>query len=579
MERRNSYLISVSMRNYLIAAVVSMLIQNLNTIIDGILMGHFLGTETFSAINLCLPMIGVIATIGMLLYGGATTLASLALGAREEKKAREIYTVALISVLIVSVIFGALTMVGLDGITAAVCQEETLAGFVKKYLLVCFLGCPITLVSAALLSFCSISGKPKLVTISSAVNILTNIVCDIIYVPVLGIGIEGAALATLTGGVLSMVIIVMDGKISGSALKLTKIEGGFGQIFKENIRYGLPITTQSIAVVIYSYVCTFCSQKFGGVNGAFVGSLLTQITSLCQAVTGGVDKSFTAIGGMLIGQKDYKGMNILFKKGMTLSIVFSAVFAGLIMIFVPQFAAMMGATDPALISYSTASIRMALPFVVPISIVWIIPSVYVIADKLSIVPIASILQPVFVAIGLFSCGIILGDDKMWLGYPISAVAILLVLVILSEKERKKSKEPRSFFSLLPNEQAGRNVYDISVPCNRESFIETIRESNKFFDEQKIDNKISTRVRLCVEEVMGNIIQYAKKGNKSQYIDLKIVANKDGIYAIIRDDGKPFNPLTVEEKGLGLKILEGLCPKLDYQYSYGQNMIFMTWENE
>jgi anti-sigma regulatory factor (Ser/Thr protein kinase) len=130
---------------------------------------------------------------------------------------------------------------------------------------------------------------------------------------------------------------------------------------------------------------------------------------------------------------------------------------------------------------------------------------------------------------------------------------------------------------LIKEKAGRNIYDISVACNEEALVETLKESNKFFDEQNIDEKTGMRVRLCVEELMKNIIEFARKDTNKQYLDLKIVVNDENICAIIKDDGAQFNPITAEAKGFGLKIIQGLCPKLEYQYSYGQNMVFMTWD--
>ena len=108
-KKRNSYLVSRSMKVYLVAAIASMLIQNINTIIDGILMGTFLGTEAFSAVNLCLPVVGAVSSFGMLFYSGATILTSLAMGAREVKKANKIYTVSIISMFIASIVLAAVS--------------------------------------------------------------------------------------------------------------------------------------------------------------------------------------------------------------------------------------------------------------------------------------------------------------------------------------------------------------------------------------------------------------------------------------------------------------------------------------
>ena len=173
-QNRNAYLVSSSMKKYLVAAIASMLIQNLNTIIDGVLMGRFLGSAAFSAINLCLPVVGAVSTLATLFFGGATVLASLAMGARQEKRTNDIYTVSVVSVSILSLIVLALSILGLNGVTSAICKEAALHDFVKHYLLVYFLGAPITMITMALLAFADVGGKPKLVTIAS-IDICTAI--------------------------------------------------------------------------------------------------------------------------------------------------------------------------------------------------------------------------------------------------------------------------------------------------------------------------------------------------------------------------------------------------------------------
>ena len=575
-KKRNSYLVSRSMKVYLVAAIASMLIQNINAIIDGILMGRFLGTEAFSAVNLCLPVVGAVSSFGMLFYSGGTILTSLAMGAREVKKANKIYTVSIISMFIASIVLAAVTILGIDGLTGIVCTAEELKQYTKEYLFVYFAGCPLTMTVAAQLSFTDVGGKPKLVTMSSLANVIVNLLGDIIYVGVLGFGIGGAALATISGSAASLMIVIVDGKLHGKIFSFKKTEGEFGAIFKENIKYGVPMISQSFATVIYAYVCSISAQTFCGVNGAFVVSLLTQATSICQGVSGGVSMSFNAIGGMLAGQKDDIGVRFLFKKGIRLSVIFSTALALVLMLLAPGFASMMGASTPELIEYSARSVRMAMLFVVPITIVWSMSSIFVIAKQLSVLPVISVSQPILTGIGLWLCGGLIGNDYMWLGYPLSAVVILLLLVFITEINRKKSQVKRCFFSLLPNEEALQSVYDISVACSKEDLIDTLRSCNTFFERNSIDEKAGMKIRLCIEEMMLNIIEHAERKN-NQYLDLKIVINEQDILAIIKDDGKPFDVVHAENMGAGLKLINAMCSQIDYKYTYGQNMTFMTWK--
>lgn len=574
-QKRNSYLVSSSMKKFLTASIAAMLIQNVNAIVDGILMGRFLGTEAFSAVNLCLPVVGLLTTIAMLFYTGANVLASVALGAREEKRANSIYTVSMSSVGILSVVVTITAILGVNLVTAVICREETLRGYTRDYLFVYFAGTAVIMLVSALLGFGNVGGKPKLVTRASLTNVITNIVCDVLYVKILGMGIKGAALATITGAFLSAIIVIADWKVKGSPFKFCRVGSETIPILKEIVHYGVSVTSQTFAIVIYSYVCAILAQVFCGVYGAFVGSLLAQATSLGQGVSGGMGKAFNAIGGMLKGQKDDAGVLMLYKKGMKVAVLVAVAFVAVFMILARPYAMLMGAENEELLRYSVKSLRMALPFIIPVSFVWIIPNIYALGGQLSILPIISISQPVLTGLGLIACGSLISNDYMWIGYPISAVLIFLLVVFLSERVRKKSDEKLGFISLLPVPDKRPNVYDISVPCDKDGLIDTLRELNTFFEGQDIDKKLGMRVRLCIEEMVSNIVEFGGR-KKNQFLDLKIVVDEQEISAIIKDDGKQFDPITAEKKGSGLKILNGLCPDLDYKYSYGQNMLFMNW---
>ena len=69
-QRRKPYLVTKSLRNYLFAAILSMAVGNINLLIDGILMGQFLGPDELAAINLSLPVINSIHALSILLSSG-----------------------------------------------------------------------------------------------------------------------------------------------------------------------------------------------------------------------------------------------------------------------------------------------------------------------------------------------------------------------------------------------------------------------------------------------------------------------------------------------------------------------------
>jgi Na+-driven multidrug efflux pump len=85
-----AYLIDKSFRFHMGASIMTMTAMNLNSIIDGILMGRLLGSDAFSAINVVLPIVNCISAIGILLSQGAAMKIAKFLGAMDKKKANEV---------------------------------------------------------------------------------------------------------------------------------------------------------------------------------------------------------------------------------------------------------------------------------------------------------------------------------------------------------------------------------------------------------------------------------------------------------------------------------------------------------
>ncbi|MBQ4226380.1 MAG: hypothetical protein II664_08710, partial [Oscillospiraceae bacterium] len=92
---RKPYLINRSFRFHMGASIMTMTAMNLNSIIDGILMGNMLSSDAFSAINVVIPIVNCISALGILLSQGAAMQMAKHLGAMEKKRADQFFTVSL----------------------------------------------------------------------------------------------------------------------------------------------------------------------------------------------------------------------------------------------------------------------------------------------------------------------------------------------------------------------------------------------------------------------------------------------------------------------------------------------------
>ena len=78
-----SYLIHRTLYGFLGAFIASTAIMSINGLVDSVLMGHLIGPEAVSAIQNAVPVMGVIASISLLISTGASVIATKALGRRD----------------------------------------------------------------------------------------------------------------------------------------------------------------------------------------------------------------------------------------------------------------------------------------------------------------------------------------------------------------------------------------------------------------------------------------------------------------------------------------------------------------
>lgn len=184
--------------------------QQLYNTVDAIVVGQFVGTEALAAVG------GPTGTLINLLVGffvglssGATVIISQYYGAkREDKVGYAVHTSVAFSLIggaalmIIGIVFAPMAL-------EAMGTPPDIMGYAVLYIRIYFIGVIPNLIyniGAGILRAIGDSRRPLYFLIASC---LTNIVLDILFVTVLGMGVEGAALATIISQVVSAVLVTL----------------------------------------------------------------------------------------------------------------------------------------------------------------------------------------------------------------------------------------------------------------------------------------------------------------------------------------------------------------------------------
>lgn len=200
--------ISTLFKKIFFPTLLGMLSVSAVTAIDGIFVGHGIGSDGIAAVNICIPLLMVFTGIGLMLGIGCSVIASIALSRGKIKQARLNVTQSLLFVSVFTLFFSALMMAFLDETAYILGTSENLLPLVKDYLVWFVPSLVFEMIIVIALFVIRLDGAPKLAMWYSFISSAVNIVLDWLFIFPLGWGIKGAALATaisiIIGGFLSI---------------------------------------------------------------------------------------------------------------------------------------------------------------------------------------------------------------------------------------------------------------------------------------------------------------------------------------------------------------------------------------
>lgn len=196
-------------RQYFIPTLFGMLCLSAVTTIDGIFVGHGVGSDGIAAVNLCVPIFMVFMGIGMMVGAGCSVVASIQLSRGSEKVARLNVSQALALVTIITLIPSVFIMCFPAKAANLLGSSEHLLPMVKDYLLWLTPSLVLDLWIAVGLFIIRLDGRPNLAMICSVLTAVINVFLDWLFVFPLGWGVKGAALASSVSIVVGGLIVLI----------------------------------------------------------------------------------------------------------------------------------------------------------------------------------------------------------------------------------------------------------------------------------------------------------------------------------------------------------------------------------
>ncbi|WP_434361455.1 MATE family efflux transporter [Parasalinivibrio latis] len=198
--------ISRTFWRFTIPAIATMLVNGLYQIVDGVFVGHYMGQEGLAAINIAWPVISVLGGVGLMIGMGAGSLVSTFRGMRQSSKARQAMGTGLLLILLVGALCSAFLYAFGPALLALQGADGVVGLYAVEYVAVFFWGACLTVGAGAIPFLVRNDDAPNMATGLMALGAVTNIVLDYVFIGILGWGLEGAAVATVSAQAVVVVI-------------------------------------------------------------------------------------------------------------------------------------------------------------------------------------------------------------------------------------------------------------------------------------------------------------------------------------------------------------------------------------
>lgn len=322
--------------------LVAQLINILYNMVDRIYIGHIpkVGTNALTGVGVTLPIITIISAFSALSGVGGAPLAAIALGKGDRERAEKILGNVVLMLLVFSAVLMVVFYICKVPVLYAFGASDATCPYGDDYISVYLVGTVFVQITLGLNMFITAQGRSKTAMCTVLIGAVLNIILDPIFIFAFGLGVRGAALATILSQLVSCIWVLkfLTSARSILRIKLSMMKPDMRQIFGI-MALGVSPFIMQVTECMISVVFNTNLQRYGG--DLYVGSLII-LQSVMQLITipvNGFNQGVQPIVSYNYGAGNKDRVKSIMKKLIVINVGYCVVFTTAVMLFPGLFAA------------------------------------------------------------------------------------------------------------------------------------------------------------------------------------------------------------------------------------------------
>lgn len=297
-------------------SIIMMIFTSIYGVVDGFFVSNFVGKTQFAAVNLIMPFIMAVVTVGFMLGTGGSALVAKTLGEGDESKAKKYFSMIVYTALIGGIILSVISFFLVRPIAVLFGAEGELLEYSVLYAHILVFSLPMFMLQNVFQVFFVTAEKPHLglyVIISAGV---TNMILDFLFIAVFHFGLAGAAVATAIGETVGgLVPMIYFARPNSSRLKLVRTKPEWKALGQACFNGSSELMT-NISASVVNMLYNFQLMKFAGQDGIAAYGVIMYVNFIFIAIFIGFSIGSSPIIGYHYGAENNDELKSLLKKSL-----------------------------------------------------------------------------------------------------------------------------------------------------------------------------------------------------------------------------------------------------------------------
>lgn len=308
----------IKLMRFTIPTIAMMIFTSIYGVVDGLFVSNIVGSEAFAGVNLIMPALMMLGSVGFMVGTGGSALVSKTIGEGNKKLANRYFSMLIYFLLIVGIVLSILGNVFIRQISELLGAKGEMVDICSTYGRTLLCSLPFFMLQNCFQSFLVVAEKPAMGLCVSVIAGLSNMVLDFLFIYVFRLGVFGAALATaiseFVGAAIPLIFFI---RKNNSPLKLIKTKLELKPILRTCSNGSSEMVT-NISMSLVNMLYNLQLVKYAGYDGVVAYGIIMYVGFIFSSTYLGYCVGVAPIVGYHYGAANTAELKNLFKKSLFL---------------------------------------------------------------------------------------------------------------------------------------------------------------------------------------------------------------------------------------------------------------------